>query len=102
MFVGTKRLLQWPTTNQVRQDVTTYQRIVFLQGEEADEALAILDQHGEQAAVDYLSQWDYGEAGEEFSEPASGDDDDVYETDNGYRMSYNTRIGYIGLEAIRA
>lgn len=76
-----------------------YQRIVFLQGEEADEALAILDNDGTEAAMDYLAQWDCGDAGEEFDEPASGDSDDVYEDDH-HRLSWNSRIGYIGLEGI--
>lgn len=76
-----------------------YQRIVFLQGEEADEALAILDNDGTEAAIDYLAQWDYGDAGETFDEPANGSDDDVFE-DEHYRMSWNSRIGYIGLEGI--
>lgn len=76
-----------------------YQRIVFLQGEEADEALAILDNDGTEAAMDYLAQWDYGDAGEEFDEPSSGSDDDVYE-DEHHRMSWNSRLGYIGLEGI--
>jgi hypothetical protein len=76
-----------------------YQRIVFMQGEEADEALKILDEQGEDAAVEHLAQWDYGE-GEVMDEPSSGDSDDVHETDDGYRLSYNTRLGYIGLESI--
>lgn len=78
----------------------TYTLIVFLQGEDADEPLAILDSQGESAAIDYLAQWDYGDAGEDFDEPSSGTDDDVHETDDGYRLSYNTRLGYIGLERI--
>lgn len=78
---------------------TTYQRIVFMQGEEADEPLRILDEQGEEAAIEFLAQWDM-EPGEEFSEPASGDSDDVYETDDGFRLSYNTRLGYIGLERV--
>lgn len=78
----------------------TYTRIVFMQGEEADEALDILREDGEDAAIDYLAEWDYGDAGEDFDEPSSGTDDDVHETDDGYRLSYNTRLGYIGLERI--
>lgn len=76
-----------------------YQRIVFMQGEEADEPLAILDNDGTEAAVEFLAQWDM-EPGEEFNEPASGDSDDVYETDDGLRLSWNTRLGYIGLERV--
>lgn len=80
--------------------MTQYQRIVFMQGEEAEEALRILDEAGEEQAMDYLAQWDNGDGGGEVTdEPASGDDDDVCEA-GGYRMSYNTRLGYIGLELI--
>jgi len=79
-----------------------YQRIVFFQNsEDSDEPLRILDERGEDAAIEYLAQWDCGDAGEEFDEPASGDSDDVYESDDGYRLSWNTRLGYIGLESFR-
>jgi hypothetical protein len=78
-----------------------YQRIVFLQGEEADEALAILDNDGTEAALEFLAQWDYGDAGETFDEPANGSDDEVYEDEaQHYRMSWNNRLGYIGLEGV--
>ena len=77
--------------------MTTYQRIVFMQGDEAEEPLRILDEHGTAAAIEHLAQW-YNEPGEVFEEPASGDDDDTHTDENGYRLSWNTRIGYIGLE----
>jgi len=76
-----------------------YQRIVFMQGEEADEPLQILADKGRVAAVDYLAQWDM-ERGEEFDEPASGSDDDIYTTRDGYRLSWNRGLGYIGLEKV--
>lgn len=37
-----------------------YCRIVFLQGDEANEALEILDSDGAESVIEYLSQWDYG------------------------------------------
>lgn len=75
-----------------------YQRIVFMQNEEAEEALAILDDQGEEAAIDHLAQWDNGDEGEEFPETAAGSSDDVHETEDGYILTYNRRLGYIGLE----
>jgi hypothetical protein len=54
----------------------------------------------EEAAVEYLAQWDMGDGGDIHDEPASGNSDDVYETDDGYRLSYNTGLGYIGLERL--
>ena len=76
-----------------------YQRIVFMQGDDATEPLAILDEAGEIAAIEFLSQWDM-EPGEVFDEPASGTSDYVHETDDGLRLSYNPHHGYIGLERI--
>lgn len=80
--------------------VTIYKRIVFMQGTDAYEALQILDEQGEEAAIDFLAQWDYGDYGEaeEFNVPMSGEDDDVIENGH-YRLSYNIRLRYIGLES---
>jgi hypothetical protein len=75
-----------------------YQRIVFVQGDEAVEPLAILDREGPAAAIELLSQWDDGLPGQVSGEPSSGDMDDVAEL-NGYRLSWNSRLGYIGLES---
>lgn len=35
--------------------------IVFIQNEEAEEPLEILEEHGKSTALQYLKQWDYGE-----------------------------------------
>lgn len=81
-----------------------YQTIVFQQGEDADEALGILDQGRDpQAAIRHLAQWDYGDAGETRSELGAGTDDDTYEwmlNGESYVLTYNTRLGYIGLDKI--
>jgi len=74
-----------------------YQQIVFAQGDDAVEPLEILN-NGEDAAIEYLSQWDCGE-GEISEKPSSGNSDYVIEKD-GYRLTYNLRLGYIGLERI--
>ena len=77
-----------------------YERIVFMQGEDAEAAMEELDQHGEEAAIEYLAQWDMGDGGDIHDEPASGSSDNVYESEDGYRLSYNTHLPYIGLERI--
>ena len=77
-----------------------YQRIVFCQGDDAKEPLRILEELGDEAAVKYLSQWDFG-PGDLFPRPSSGDSDWVYESHD-YRLSYDTRLTYIGLERIVA
>ena len=85
-----------------------YHDIVFMSGDDATEALENLDQHGEDRAMEHLAQWDYGSENEH--SPATrkpwGTSDHVVQTqlDNGdiYYMSYNTRLGYIGLSRGRA
>lgn len=78
--------------------------IVFMQGDEAQEALGILDNEGERAALDHLLQWDYGDVSEERYCSPSGECDSVYrfrfKDGRRYEMSYNTSLEYIGLCAI--
>lgn len=80
-----------------------YHDIVFMQGDDATEPLQILDERGEDAAMEYLAQWDYG--GENEHSPSTskpwGSSDHVVQTELGngdiYYLTYNTRYGYIGL-----
>jgi len=74
-----------------------WERIVFMQGEEASDVLGMLDTEGIDSVLDYLAQWDNGDGGDIHAEPASGSSDDVYEED-GYRLTWNNGLGYIGLE----
>lgn len=72
-----------------------FRDVVFIQGEGATEPLRILDEQGEQSATDYLSQWDCGEGEERDREPWGSSD---YTFESGcYVLSYNLRLGYIGL-----
>ena len=76
---------------------TVYFEIVFLQGDEAREPLDLLDREGAAAAMSYLTQWDFG--GESEHSPRTrpwGTSDHTFR-DGDYVMSYNTRLGYIGL-----
>lgn len=65
--------------------------IVFQQGDDADEALAIVDEHGPDAAIEYLAQWDYGEETESAA-PANGH---VYESAPTARGIASTATGTI-------
>jgi hypothetical protein len=77
-------------------DQERYEDVVFLQGSEADEALEILKQEGPEAAIKHLSQWhDFGN-GMGREELPHGSSDDTFEKD-GYHLSWNAPIGYIGL-----
>jgi hypothetical protein len=75
-----------------------YHNIVFMQGDDAAEALQILDDKGERAALNHLAQWDYGTENEHSPETEEpwGSSDSTYKN-GAYIMSYNTRLGYIGL-----
>lgn len=75
-----------------------YERIFFAQDHQAEEALAILEHKGEEAAVEHLSQWHFPGEHETEDYPSHGKADTVYRTPDGYILSYNTGIGYIGLE----
>jgi hypothetical protein len=89
-------LREWvnKTMNETAQK---YYEIVFLQGENAEEPLKILDDKGEDAAIKYLEQWDYGSEMEHTPEEQPwGDGDETFEKDD-YVMSWNSRLGYIGL-----
>lgn len=78
--------------------------VVFLQGEEADEVLAILDRDGTDAVIEHLSMWDYGDETTDAAlingyvydtPPLSGLD--RLATVDGYALTYNPSLGHIGL-----
>ena len=92
----------------------TFERIVFMQGDDADEPLDILysreaghsfpyylgaTAESVTAAVAYLAQWDNGDAGEEHDTPAAGSADDTW-TEGEYILTAHLGLGYIGLERI--
>lgn len=74
-----------------------YEKVMFAQGQDADHALDILMQDGEDAALEYLKQWHYPGEHDASDELGHGTLDDTYEKD-GYIMNWNSRIGYIGLQ----
>ncbi|MGP5386936.1 hypothetical protein [Brachybacterium tyrofermentans] len=78
--------------------------IVFLQGEDADEVLDIIDRDGPEAAMNHLASWDYGTEttdaalsdGHVYEKiPTSGLDQMAAEGD--YRMTYNPAAGHVAL-----
>lgn len=78
--------------------------IAFLQGEDADRVLDLIDAKGVEAGIEHLSQWDYGT---ETTDAAmvNGDVHDsapVYAGDRqaetgDYAMTYNPRAGHVSL-----
>ncbi len=78
--------------------------VVFLQGSEADEVLELIDVEGVQAGIAHLAQWDFGDEttgaafvnGEVYDELPAGQWDRTFEAD-GYVLTYNPQMGYVGL-----
>jgi len=77
-------------------DQDKYEDVVFMQGEEADEPLEILKTQGEDAAIQYLMQWHDSGNHMGSQELGHGSNDQTYEKD-GYHMSWNFPLNYIGL-----
>lgn len=81
--------------------------VVFLQGQEANQVLNVIDNHGPDAAIKHLTGWDYGkettdmamEDGHVYDQPPAGVADQ--ETDsNEYRMVHNHQLRHVGLYRI--
>lgn len=78
--------------------------VVFLQGAEADEVLELIDVEGVQAGIAHLAQWDFGDEttgaavvnGEVYDQLPAGQWDRSFEAD-GYVLTYNPQMGYVGL-----
>lgn len=76
-----------------------YVDIVFAQGDDADEPLRLLEEDSVTAAIEYLAQWDYGDDDEITAESRPGRED-RQEQEGNYLLTWNSRIGYIGLERV--
>lgn len=80
--------------------------VVFIQGEEADAVLEIIDKSGPEAAVLHLSQWDYGDEtrdaalvnGYVYDEiPRSPTDHVICDNASVYALTYNHHFAYVSL-----
>ena len=78
-------------------DQDRYEDVVFMQGEEADEALEILRNQGEDAALQHLMQWHDSGNHMGSQELGHGSSDQTYEKD-GYTMAWSFPLNYIGLQ----
>lgn len=80
--------------------------VIFLQGEDADKTLDLIDRSGPTAAIEYLQQWDFGEAttdaalsnGYVYDRIPAGSTDRTVESDGSpYALTYSARFGYVSL-----
>jgi len=93
----TKKLKIKTGISENTDDQAKYENIVFLQGDNAYQPLEILDTKGKDAALEYLKQWHYKGEHMQDNKLGHGSGDQIYEKD-GYIMSWNPSIGYIGLQ----
>lgn len=81
-----------------------YTNIVFLQGDDANTALNILEEKGHKAAFRHLLLWEHLDKGDIRKESSAGTADDIYkfQVKGGYKyiMAVNTDLNYIGLERV--
>ncbi|MFL0423711.1 MULTISPECIES: hypothetical protein [Kocuria] len=101
--------IAWPVPSVDGAQVDTGRRwisVVFLQGEDADQVLDLIDRDGIDAALTHLQGWDYGEE----TTGAALENGHVYDLDelptgpldreassDGYRMVYNPQMGHVAL-----
>jgi len=76
--------------------MSKYENIIFQQGQEAEETLELIKNCSEEVAVNYLKEWDMGENYDVSDTEPFGKADTTVEID-GYILSYNTYVGYVGL-----
>lgn len=77
-------------------DTERYEDVVYMQGEEANEVMDILNSDGRDAAMEYLKQWHDSGNHMGRNELGHGTEDKTYEKD-GYIMFWNPYLPYIGL-----
>lgn len=83
--------------------MTTYETVVFLQGDEATEYLDLIDEHGAEVAAAQLRD-NYGHLEPMISdrEPWSKTDFEHWTPGLNEVMTYNPRIGYVALTYVNA
>ncbi|HEY6020768.1 MAG TPA: hypothetical protein VIY48_12995 [Candidatus Paceibacterota bacterium] len=80
-----------------------YRSVVFIQGDESDEPFRILHNSGEDALLEYLMQWEYGETGEVYSDIPWGTYDVTcfFNIDDlEYCVAYNWNLSYVSLTEV--
>lgn len=77
--------------------MTIYRDVVFLQGEDADPYLRMIDEGDAEAVYHEFIQWDMDDDFlHESEEPSWGSSDSVLRFGD-YALSYNSALSYIGL-----
>jgi len=101
--------IAWPAVSADAEHVDTGRRwvsVVFLQGEEADQVLDVIDHEGIDAGLEHLRGWDYGDE----TTGSALENGHVYDLDQlptspldreasggDYRMVYSAQMGHVAL-----
>ena len=99
------------TSSEPAEDTSTtgaprWIHVVFLQGDEADAVLDMIERVGPGTAIHHLSQWDYGDEttdaalvnGYVYDEiPQSRTDRVIADNTSAYALTYNYYFGYVSL-----
>lgn len=96
--------IAWHTEAKEPVEVRRWIGVVFLQGEEADEVLNLIDRDGSDSALGYLKNWDYGDE----TTDAAMENGHVYEVppagplehevrDGDYQMAYSRSFAQVAL-----
>lgn len=96
--------IAWRPEPEPASQSSRWVSVVFLQGQDADEALTIIDRHGTNTAIEHLAGFDMGEEttqaalinGYVYDEPPTGPLDRVVE-EGGYALTYNHDHGHVSL-----
>lgn len=92
--------------SMARPDEQRWMSIVFMQGEEADAVLDMIDNNGPESAIEHLSQWDLGDETRDAAlangyvyedVPQSPTDRVIRDKASGYALTYNYQFGYVSL-----
>jgi hypothetical protein len=75
-----------------------YERVVFLQGDAAKQALEIYEFIGPNMLLGHLEQWHCPGEHDISNAPSHGTADKVFKYPGGFILSVNTALGYCGLE----
>ena len=80
--------------------------VIFLQGDDADEVLGMIDRNGPVRTIEYLKRWDYGDETTDAalangyvydSIPAGPTDPTFDDTGSPYALTYSAPHGYVSL-----
>jgi len=77
-----------------------YEQVVFLQGDEAEEAMKELEKDPKEAISYLANNFHYPGEHEVSDESSAGGDDQEYSDSEGYVLNWNLNIPYIGLQYI--